>query len=216
LAYVETALDLPTGQTGEGPAQRLRSLYLNLTDRVARRHGITLPDAGFWDMRAALIKVLATRVDASVGHDAPSTDDPYDHAEASLRQYKRACRSGDTPDIPPNTRQIAKVLRELMGLQPWMYPGDVMTQEQVAERIQRLRLDWLKKRLRDKVHAFVPRPVGPHRAHIRVLDPIRVDANADALQPDGLRGRLQSRLDDLNRELAPSQAGDLRPSPFVD
>ena len=97
-----------------------------------------------------------------------------------------------------------------------MYPADVVTQEQVAERIQRLRLDWLNKRFRDRFHAFVPRPVGPRRAHIRVVDPIRIDVASDALQTDGLRRRLQSRLYDLNRELAPSQAADPLRSPFLE
>lgn len=216
LSYLESALDLPSRKTGEDPASRLRGVYLHLTNRVAHRHGITLPNAGFWDMRAALVKELAIRLDTAAGHGPTLNDDPYKAAEASLRHFERTRRSEESPRFARNTIKLAGDLRELLGLQPWMYPGDVMTQEQVAERIQRLRLDWLKQRFRDKVHAFVPRPVGPRRAHIRVVDPIRIEANSGALQPEQLRTRLQSRLDDLNRELATSQAGDLLQSPFSD
>ncbi|WP_208350659.1 hypothetical protein [Pseudaestuariivita rosea] len=213
MSYVENALDLPTGRAERDPTRRLRTLYLNLTHRVAARHDIALPDADFWGMRAALLTELTARLSTAIDGETALDDDPYKAAEMCLRRFNAARRTKDDT-LSKDTIQIAKDAQEILGLQPWMYPDSVMTQEQVAERIQKLRLDWLKRRFRDKVHAFIPQPVGPRCAHIRLVDPLQIDANAGSPEMGDLRNIMQSRLDDLNNELTPLQAGAVRPNPF--
>lgn len=216
FSYVEKSLDLPLQQTDSSLERRLRTLYVNLTNRVAQHHDITLPDAEFWSMRAALIAELTTRLASSTDYDKSLDDDPYNAAEMCLRHYNSARRSEGGQKLSKTVIQLANDLRELLNLQPWMYPNDMMTQEHIAERIQRIRIDWLKRRFRDRVHALVPQPVGPRCAHIRLADPLRINANTDVPKMDLLRSNMQSRLDDLNKELTPFQAGKLLPNAFLE
>lgn len=213
MSYVENSLELPTSQEDGDLTRRLRTLYVNLTNRVADRHGITLPNAEFWTMRAALVEELTTRLAAATGYDNAG-DEPYSAAQSCLRHYSSVRRAERSQKLSKDVARLAKDLQELLRLQPWMYPKDEMTQEQVAERIQILRTDWLKRRFKDKLHAFIPQPVGPRCAHIRLAEPLQISANSDTLSIDHLRAKMQSRLDDLNEELAPLQAGELLPNAF--
>ncbi len=213
LAYVETALDLPSGEAEGDLARRLRAIYLHLTDQVTARHGITLSDGTFWSRQADLISELSYRLATVLDAEPSAEGDPYMRAEAVLKQFDRERR---TANLPQGAGQLADDLRGLLGLQPWMYPGETMTQEQIAERIQRLRLDRLRRRLRDRMHAFIPRPVGPRRAHIRLADPFRITSSGPGVSVESLRAHMQTGLDALNVELTASQMGQVYPNPFLD
>lgn len=216
LSYIEKSLELPTSRASDGLALRLRILYTNLTNLVAHRHDIALPNAKFWDMRATLTTELTTRLANATGSDNTSDGNPYMAAQGCLKHYSSERRSKGRHIFPKNVNQIANDLRELLGLQPWMYPKDMMTQEHIAERIQKIRSDWLKRRFKDKVHAFIPQPVGPRCAHIRLAEPLRVSSTkTGGSEIEQLQSLMQSRLDALNEELVPLQVGKLLPNAFL-
>jgi hypothetical protein len=80
--------------------------------------------------------------------------------------------------------------------------------------VKRLRADYCFTGLSDNVHRFVPRPVGPRIAHIRVPEPIDV-AGGSFDEPEGLlaelRNRMQRTLDAMAAQLP---AGRRYPNPF--
>jgi hypothetical protein len=213
LSYLEEALDLVSGEGEDNPAVRLRAVYLQRAERIAQRHGVSRPQGAFWAGQTALITALTARLGAFAEGGTVEDDDPYARAERVLKAYDRARRCG--AEAVEDARPIADDLRELLGLQPWMYPGGTMTQEQIAERIQRLRLDTLKTRLRDRVHAFIPQPVGPRRAYIRLVKPLRIETGSEGISVNSLRETMQARLDRLNADLAGAQSGPVRPNPFT-
>ena len=127
-------------------------------------------------------------------------------------------------------RRLVRDTRRLMRFQPQIYPHAQLTQEQVAECIKRLRNDYCEGSLRDTASRFVPRPVAPRTAHVRVPEPINISAllkgrpsleraEIDAVVTD-LRARLQSAVDEINAEIganAPARGGFIRePNPFYE
>ena len=77
-----------------------------------------------------------------------------------------------------------------------------VTQEELAEHIKRIRRDYCKESLRDKLNAFVPQAAGRRTAHIRVPRPFALHNKADGkVTPEQLRERMQETLDSLNAEL---------------
>jgi hypothetical protein len=117
--------------------------------------------------------------------------------------------------VREEVRAAAKTMRRAMRLDPAWYRSAQLTQEQVAENVQRLRADYCFTGWSDHLHRFVPRPVAPRIAHIRVPQPIEVtgvDA-ADALLLE-LRQRMQGVLDDLAEQQLPNTGARTYPNPF--
>ena len=212
LTYLEQGLGMIPSR---GPLERrLGDVYQTLNARMARKYDLTVPQGPFWTRHGALARGLAGLLCRRLGMDMPQGDD-FDVAEAVLRQAKRHRRGAPLRKRGPQIGKLADDLQKILRLQPWMYPGESFSQELIAECIQRLRSDWLRNRFKDRFHAFVPQPVGPRVAHIRVLDPIRVEAGCDAPAPEALRAVLQTGLDALNAEIAPQKKGAMRKNPFV-
>ena len=90
-----------------------------------------------------------------------------------------------------------------------------ITQEQVAENVKRLRADYCFTGLGDNLHRFVPRPVGPRVAHVRVAEPIEVEGgnSPDALLAE-LRQRMQRTLDEMAAGLPMPASERSYPNPF--
>ena len=81
------------------------------------------------------------------------------------------------PD-PEFRRQIG-VLDRMLRLVPAAVNEPTVTQEQVSERLKRLRLDWLRGTMRDDVTRFVPRAAAQRDVFVRVCDPLEVTPGAD-------------------------------------
>lgn len=67
----------------------------------------------------------------------------------------------------------------MLRLVPAAVGEPTVTQEQVSERIKRLRLDWLRGTTRDSVTRFVPRAAALRDVFVRVCDPLVVAVQCD-------------------------------------
>lgn len=118
--------------------------------------------------------------------------------------------SAGVGDPRASIRALVSDMRRIQRFRPALYPGEDMTQEQIAESIKRLRYDYCSGTWRDSLNRFVPQPDGPRIAHIRVPEPIDVNALLRK-EPDTpglrsatlsqLRDRMQTALDGLAREI---------------
>ncbi len=212
MTYLEKGLGMIPSQGRL--ERRLIHVYDGLNMHVAQRHGITMSHSTFWERHAAVAVGLARKLAGHLNVDVPEGTE-FHMAEAVLRQQKRRKRAAPGQTNLTEVAKLADDLRKILRLQPWMYPGVSFSQEQIAECIQRLRSDWLTVRMKDRVHAFVPQPVGRRVVHIRVLDPIEIPATQMDVPPQTLRAIMQDGLDRLNIEIAPDQKGPVRPNPFL-
>ena len=78
-----------------------------------------------------------------------------------------------------------------------------MTQEELAEHIKRIRNDYCKGTMRDTLNRFVPRPVGPRTAIIRVPEPLAMHEFRGSVEEALVltRQRMQDALDRINEGL---------------
>ncbi|MEQ1954349.1 hypothetical protein [Mesorhizobium sp. CN2-181] len=214
-AYVARRLRIETVGRGATPAERVYAIYEALLARDEEKAGVAVdrskPVAERLD---ALIAQLSRRVAGEIGSDAsPGSADMLRAVRRWLRGSDAGMDNGKAQAVKAN----ADMLQRLCRLGPFAWASPAMTQEQAAEHIKRIRNDYCSGTFRDTLNRFVPQPVGPRQAIIRVPEPIAVHdfgGDAEALTAE-LRRRLQGALDDINVDLA--RAGGLRsyPNPFV-
>jgi Acyltransferase len=188
LDYVESRLGVHAPRLA-GPAQRLGFLYETLLEREAQVFGIELgprEDGFARRFEHGLAQALRRLWDAWPEYrpaTLPAT------SEAAARAWRSAARKHADP-APEFRRQIV-VLDKMLRLVPAAVGEPTVTQEQVSERIKRLRLDWLRGTTRDSVTRFVPRAAARRDVFVRVCEPLVVGAQSDH---DQLLATLRERM----------------------
>ncbi len=228
LDRVERKLNLP-GRADATPAERMHDLYLALLARDESLEGVALPaDRSFAARQRSLLDALASRLGSAL--DAAGFEGLPDEAEDALGRARGVVRRADRwlrDDASKASTRCDEIRTAASTLRfdPAWYASATLTQEQVAESLKRLRADYCFTGLCDDVHRFVPRPVGPRVAHLRVPAAIDVtawidrnrstDADAgDALLAE-LRGCMQRALDDMAAQIDPVSGARVYPNPFL-
>ena len=211
------------GHRGGTPAERVLDLYTAMLERDERRWQLrAAPDQPFAarqrSMLIALTDHLHAQLDATgFGPLESNADDAFGRGRTAVRRADHWMRdpASQTSAAREEVRAAAKTLRRAMRFDASWYPSAQLTQEQVAENVKRLRTDYCFTGLGDHLHRFVPRPVGPRVAHIRVpqsIEVTRVDTT-DALLLE-LRQRMQRALDDLAAQQLTTTGARTYPNPF--
>ena len=188
LDYVESRLGVHAPRLA-GPAQRLGVLYTTLLEREAKTFGIELGprEDGF-----------ARRFDHGLAHAMQRLAAAWPQyrptalpatAEAAARAWRSAARKHT--ETPPEFRRQIVVLDKMLRLVPAAVGEPTVTQEQVSERIKRLRLDWLRGTTRDSVSRFVPRAAALRDVFVRVCEPLVVGPTQEH---DALLAELRERM----------------------
>jgi hypothetical protein len=118
-------------------------------------------------------------------------------------------------------------LSRLGGFTHDVYGTPTLSQEQIFESLKRLRANLLIRGIGNSLRNVLPTPYGGRIAHIRVPEAIAIDpkrASGDeaerACYVDELleqtRERMQSALDEINREIADEVDSLSHTNPFVD
>lgn len=193
--YVERRLKIARSRTATLP-ERAFDIYRAVLRRDAERLDLAVPEAPtfsqwHYGMLARLCDLL--------GDEAAAKGESFD-GETVLRRVRRELRQAPDTSSPGHKRMkaLADCLATSLRLAgSWAFSDETITQEEIAEHIKRLRNDYCKGTLRDTLNAFVPQPVGPRVAHIRIPEPIAVHAwqgNIEAMTEE-LRNRMQATLD---------------------
>jgi hypothetical protein len=210
-AYVERKLDIDPGSHDLTPAQRVFRIYEVLLARDAEKAGIAVQSAApFATRHAAVVEACSNRLETLL-----PTGEDGDLVRRG-RRFLRDQGRGLEPQAAQAIRSGLDTLQRLRRLGPYAWQSAVMTQEQVAEHIKRIRNDYCKGTLRDTLNALVPQPVGPRVAHVRTPEPIAIHAfqGTDDDATDELRRRMQAVLDALNAELEADGVFKSYPNPF--
>jgi len=227
LDYVENSLALGKSSHDENPAARLFDIYSSLLARVETRYGVHPSNDDFFDRQDQLIAKICGLLGGACdrleveGVNLPEHDISMDQvAKDLMRGAERWLRGTvEKNDDTRSVRTLIKDLRQLRRMHREIYRDSSLTQEHVAESIKRIRNDYCSGSWRDGVNQFLPQPVGPRTAIIRVPEPLNVGemmaTMSSAEMVSELEARMQAALDDINRDLA--EQGELisYSNPFI-
>jgi hypothetical protein len=178
LDYVQTRLGFRSSRV-QGPAERMVELYQALLEREASRYQLDTgrPGQSFlerFDIALSdALKRLADHWPGKLSVESGAT--PWQLARNWIRAARR-----QKAEIPAELRHQVQTLERMLRLLPARGDKSHLTQEQVAERVKRLRSDWLQNTLRDQVARFFPRAAAPREVFMTVGDPVAVAATDDS------------------------------------
>jgi hypothetical protein len=189
-------------------------IYDALTRRDFERYGLTASGSSPLRQRhAALLDLLGGMLTEAIGFDKTNAS-----REELLRAPRRWLRENRSVEKRrrEEVRELLDDLARVARLGAFAFEAEDITQEQVAEHLKRLRNDYCKGTLRDSINRFVPQPVAPRKAIIRVPEPIEIlDTKPDVEKILAeLRHRLQAALDQINAELRGQGAFRVEKNPF--
>ncbi|MBI4347598.1 MAG: acyl-CoA dehydrogenase family protein [Elusimicrobia bacterium] len=228
MGILERALGLAGGASLDIPA-RFEALQEGILERQAGRFGFALPSGGgFFARQRAFQSWLLEDLESR--HDS----DPALSAEGRILRLSRAIRitlsalDGDESPAANARREELKAdlrkvneARRLGEFAPEVYGGERLTQEQLFESLKRNRDRLVKGGLLDTIAKFLPRPFGPRIVRLGVPEAIRVTAVPEsetkayeARLLHEARRRMQEKLDEINRRIAPETARTSVPNPF--
>lgn len=206
LDYVAARLRIARPE-GADPAARLGALFQALLEREAAPWELPLGERtqGFAARLAIGLRAALERLADAWPDLVPAALAGDDRARArAWRQHARRLR-----DAPTEFKRQVGIMDRMVRLVPAAADQPRLTQEQVGERLKRLRLDWLRGTLRDDVTRFVPRAVASRELFVRVGAPVPVVAGADpgaalAALDAGIHAALErARADGIARRGAP-------------
>jgi hypothetical protein len=225
MALIERHLALPRGD-GLAVEERFAALQTRLLRLQQER--LALPGtlraappegAGYFAAQEAVARAIVGELEAR------GTRVERDMARL-MRRTRRAARgrAGRQPAERERDRLLTRELWRLEGFSPAIYDVPFLTQEHIAENLNRTRSMFVTRGLAAVVRNVATVPVGRRVAHVRVAEPIAVhgtftasDTQAERAKADllaRLRQRLQGTVDALRAELAPLQERWRRPNPL--
>ena len=168
--YVEGRLKIDAPADRLALPERVYRLYETLLERDEADMGIEPhPTATFAARHRLAVKTICKRLAELLALDMPP-DEPGE----LLRLARRRLREAKVVDaeLAKQIKSVADRLTLNLRLGTFAFAGETVTQEELAEHIKRIRNDHCKGTMRDTLNRFVPRPVGPRTAIIRVPEPL--------------------------------------------
>jgi hypothetical protein len=218
---------------GSTVSERFRALHENILTKqmdrfgfasgsVAGLHFFVRQDA----FRAHLVADLETRYGVEAIGAMERRIGRLERVIAATLKGLRGLESSDRKSIAHDLAAVKEAGR-LGGFSRDAYNGAMLTQEQIFECLKRIRADLVGRGMRNTLHNFLPTPWGPRIAHIRVPDPILIDAErASAGEAERKAyvvwlieqagARMQSALDTINRAIAADVDSFSHANPFQD
>ena len=169
--------------------------------------------------RGWLVSDLQSRHDVE---PADSIDRTIYRLIRAIADKRRAARREPVLDI--DAKKAAEAER-LGGFDRETYATPMLSQEQIAESLKRIRGALMRRGLRNMIQNYLPVPYGRRVVHMRVPEPIAVNG-LRAAADDGERKeyvqslveqarlRMQLKLDSINREIEGPVAAFSHPNPF--
>ncbi len=213
-AYVERRLKMTPPSGGMQLPQRIYRIYETLLARDEKTTGIQVsPNATFADRKRNLVKALCAQL-AGMLEQSPETTEPVALLRSARRKLRESRNAG--PGDAMQLKTATDMLELNLRLWEFAFAAGTVSQEGLAEHLKRIRNDYLKSGLRDILNRFIPQPVGPRTAHIRVPEPM---AMHEFLQTDDaaleiIRSGMQASLDTINAGLSSQGRLKIYPNPF--
>jgi len=228
MARIERELKLASGED-RSVVDRFHALQENLLARQMRQFGFEASSVRSLDFfarqevfRGWLVSDLQSRHAVEPGDSVERT---IHRIRRAIDQEQRASKNGRDAQLSADARKVREADR-LGGFSRASYATPMLSQEQIAESLKRIRAALMRRGLRNMLLNYLPPAYGPRVAHVRVPEPIVVNgmrAAGDAEERkcyvehimEQTRVRMQLKLDAINREIMEAVGAFSHVNPFA-
>lgn len=187
---------------------RLKLVLLNIFLAIAKNNNITVNnEMSVVATHSVILNAILEKINANLYIKA------QDHTVASnikeINKVLKINKNVYTKEI----KMLKNAMNHLASFD-FSYFKYSLTQENIAELLQKVRIEFCDKTLLDKIHRFVPRPVQSRTAHIRTPDAVLVNKTIElgiglgmskveikTMMLKTLEHNMQSSLDMINQKL---------------
>lgn len=220
--------------TGSSVSERFRALHENILNRQMKEFGFepgSVAGLHFFvrqeAFRAHLVDELESRYAIEPIGAIERRIGRLERVITATLKGLRGAHEAERKAALVRDLAAVKEAGRLGGFSREAYNTPMLTQEQIFECLKRIRADLVGRGIRNVLHNFLPTPFGPRVAHIRVPDPILIDAERASGGPSERKAyvvwlieqtgaRMQSALDGINRAIAPEVDSFSHANPFKD
>ena len=201
--YVEKSLDIDHVENN-CPALRVYQIYLQLAKRDYYKtisKGDCFADMHLSQLRDSIIKKSQDQLGEIVDIQDQNRNFILKNACKWLARNKEHSEFNQI-------KQAVMVYKRWLRLKNCSFEPLQISQEEIAEHLKRIRVDFCSGSLRDKLNKYLPQAVGQRTAHIRTVEPIAIhqliSSQAD-INPvkimKRVRNLMQEKLDSINAEI---------------
>jgi 1-acyl-sn-glycerol-3-phosphate acyltransferase len=225
MAQIESKLGLPINK-GMPVLDQFTALLCNILAQKETEFGLApekrqdpITGATYFDRQIQLRSELISRLESRYGVFNGDLDWKYHNLEKAIKRMKTT-----DPQQYQKDKHLLQGIRYLMGFTMDVYNVPRLTQEHMAESLKRIKQQLFPNTSIDVLKKQVPVPVASRRAQVRVDDPINVTAmlqkgltTEDAIKArllSEVQRRMQGKLDEINRTIAPKIHKYSHPNPF--
>ena len=227
MARIERELGLASGEN-QTLAERFYALQENLLARQMMQFGFDAGSVCALDFfarqevfRGWLVSDLQSR---HAVEPADSIERTIHRIRRAVEEKQRAGKNARDAHLMVDA-QKAREAERLGGFSRASYATPSLSQEQIAESLKRIRAALMRRGIRNILQNYLPLAYGRRVAHVRVPEPIVVNgmrASGDAEEreryaqdiTEQTRGRMQLKLDAINREIEGMVGMFSHPNPF--
>jgi hypothetical protein len=192
LDYVQERLGFRSSRL-QGPAERMTELYFALLEREASRYNLSTGQMGQSFLERFDIALNDAQTRLTEHWSSHLSVEPAATPWETARSWIRAARKRRA-EIPAELWHQIATLERMLRLLPARGDKSHLTQEQVAERVKRLRSDWLQDTLRDQVARFLPRAAAAREVFMSVGEPVEIGPASDTADIEGHLTLLTERM----------------------
>jgi len=227
MARIERELGLASGEN-QMLAERFYALQENLLARQMMQFGFDAGSVCALDFfarqevfRGWLVSDLQSRHAVEPGDSVERT---IHRIRRAVEEKQRAGKNARDAHLMVDA-QKAREAERLGGFGRASYATLSLSQEQIAESLKRIRAALMRRGIRNILQNYLPLAYGRRVAHVRVPEPIVVNgmrASGDAEEreryaqdiTEQTRGRMQLKVDAINREIEAMVGMFCHPNPF--
>lgn len=193
INYIENYL-LAQNSKNEDLANRLVLVHQALFKSIAKHYHIEQHQISLYQ----LLNVLIHRAGMIIQLNNLSNELTWESLDALWKIIKKASLNIELDIVEKRQfKSLSRTINSLFIFKLNCYTEE-LTQEHIAECLQRIRVEFINKGFRNAFHKFVPIPVGKRIALMKVCEPILINSNDNTdIQLTNLKNTLQNNLNNL-------------------
>lgn len=197
--YIEKQLSMDSSR-GFELNERLYQLFFSIFHMIAMKHGVMFEKNEIQHVQEKIIHNLSFQISKELNYSLTG------HVEQDIKNFQKILKSQKEHLV--HYKNLKRMLEDLNNVYDFKfhYYGDKISQENIAELLQKIRIRFCTKGFRNIFHKFVPIPVSARTAFIEVPNALLLnDLISQGKNKEDIlnlmQNVMQQELDNINHTL---------------